>query len=336
MRTTSLITRLNATLAKNDSPATRIDSKLKVLDVLPRGAYTTARTFKKYSVFELETHVTRMAQTCRLLAESSDLPTELSEPSILSSLIQRSMASAISAYEVNHSNHPPADEYKLTVVATWDGIAGAKCSQRPADPREPNFDVYCHCQPLEYTPPSIVKVEVRGSPRENALAKDSSWTVARKPLEELMSGDCDELLLQDVHGGIPEGSQTNFFAIDGVSGELVTAGEGVLEGTVRKLVLQVCAADGIGVRLEVPSLQGARESQWAGCAVSSTSRLFLPVHEVTMPVEGLTVQDSGGTDACLVFSTATYRGAHKDLCQHIADRVQEEVQNHSTRLSEFV
>ena len=58
--------RFCASLARNGQPATEYASSSKaVLEQLPRGAYTTARTFRKYSVFELDTHVNRMAQTCR-------------------------------------------------------------------------------------------------------------------------------------------------------------------------------------------------------------------------------------------------------------------------------
>jgi branched-subunit amino acid aminotransferase/4-amino-4-deoxychorismate lyase len=47
--------------------------------------------------------------------------------------------------------------------------------------------------------------------------------------------DVDEIILSD-SGSLLEGSQTNFYAVTSAGG-LVTAGEGVLEGTVRKIVL---------------------------------------------------------------------------------------------------
>jgi len=307
-----------------------------VLEQLPRGAYTTARTFRKYSVFELDTHVNRMAQTCRLLADDDpSLPTDLSDPAMLSPLVQLSMASAITGFEQLFRNAAPVadEEYKLTIVATWDQISGEECSQAPAESTsQQRFDIYCHCQSLDYKRKPTVKLEIRGSPRENALAKDSNWTSERKPLEQLMASDCEELILADPAGGLPEGSQTNFYAIDAQTGDLITAGEGVLEGTVRRVVLDVCAAEGINVRLESPSIQQARDGGWAGAAVSSTSRLFLPAHLVTLPEEGATVEQSGGEQQCQVFNAATADGPFSSRCEELAEKVQQQVAQHSTQL----
>lgn len=224
------------------------------------------------------------------------------------------------------------EEYKLTLVATWDKIAGHECSQTAADPSQQRFDIYCHCQSLDYKKKPIVKLEIRGQPRENALAKDSNWTSERKPLEQLMASDCDELILADLAGGLPEGSQTNFYAIDAETGELVTAGEGILEGTVRRVVLDVCAAEGIGVRLESPSIEQARAGGWAGAAVSSTSRLFLPAHLVTLPGEGSTVEQSGGEQKCQIFNATSVGGQFSGRCDELASKVNQQVAQHSTQL----
>ena len=66
-------------------------------------------------------------------------------------------------------------------------------------------------------------------------------------------GDVNELLLVSDDGAILEGSQTNFFAIEpagaGKPSHVRTAGDGVLEGTVRRLLLEVCEREGIPVKL---------------------------------------------------------------------------------------
>ena len=76
--------------------------------------------------------------------------------------------------------------------------------------------------------------------------------------------------------------QTKFYAVGG--GYVRTAGEGILEGTVRGLVLDVCRNEGIPVVLRPPRLDGAGE--WNGAIVSSTSRLALLVDELYVPAEG--------------------------------------------------
>ena len=71
---------------------------------------------------------------------------------------------------------------------------------------------------------------------------------------------------------------SNFFAI--IDGELWTAGDDVLHGTVRDIILQQCKAHDVKVHLQPPRV-GDVES-WNGCIVSSTSRLALPVDEVQL------------------------------------------------------
>lgn len=56
-----------------------------------------------------------------------------------------------------------------------------------------------------------------------------------------------------------------------------TAGEGILEGTVRRLLLEVCGREGTPVVLSPPRLADA--GRWEGALISSTSRLLLPVDE---------------------------------------------------------
>ena len=52
----------------------------------------------------------------------------------------------------------------------------------------------------------------------------------------------------------------------------------MLEGTVRKLLLEECEREGVEVDLSPPSLEEIDE--WQGCFISSTSRLLLPVSRV--------------------------------------------------------
>ena len=54
---------------------------------------------------------------------------------------------------------------------------------------------------------------------------------------------------------------------------------GVLEGTVRRLLLEVCEREGIPVVLKPPKLAEAA-SKWEGALISSTSRLMLPIDEL--------------------------------------------------------
>ena len=85
-----------------------------------------------------------------------------------------------------------------------------------------------------------------------------------------------EFLLLDDDRHILEGTGTNFWAVrDGV---VYTAGEGVLEGVTREIILQLVPELGIELRLaairveDIPALDEA--------ALSGSSRAFLPVVEI--------------------------------------------------------
>ena len=77
------------------------------------------------------------------------------------------------------------------------------------------LDCFCHCAVLPPIPSPPIKVEIRGSPRSNAKAKDSEWVRDRKHLEDLKPPDVNEIILHDEKGALFEGSQTNFYAIQG-------------------------------------------------------------------------------------------------------------------------
>jgi hypothetical protein len=91
-----------------------------------------------------------------------------------------------------------------------------------------------------------------------------------------------EYLLVSADGLILEGTGTNFWSMrDGV---VYTAGEGVLEGITRKILLALIREEGIPLRLdavrmdEVPGLDEA--------ALSGSSRAFLPIVDIAGQVVG--------------------------------------------------
>mmetsp|Transcript_13495 Transcript_13495/g.31556 ORF Transcript_13495/g.31556 Transcript_13495/m.31556 type:complete len:147 (-) Transcript_13495:96-536(-) len=132
----------------------------------------------------------------------------------------------------------------------------------------------------------------------------------------------NELLLTNANDEILEGSQTNFYAI--IDGALHTAGEGILEGTVRRLVLDVCRAEGIPIVLRPPSLREVES--WQGALLSSTSRLALPIDELYIPTEG---KPSGKGDLKVAFSTDG-----DSMVARIRELVSREVEARSTPIGQ--
>jgi branched-subunit amino acid aminotransferase/4-amino-4-deoxychorismate lyase len=91
-----------------------------------------------------------------------------------------------------------------------------------------------------------------------------------------------DLLLVDDNGRILEGTRTNFFAVR--DGALYTAGEGVLEGVTRRVILRIADELGLPVRLEAIRVEAIDTLQEA--ALSGSSRDLLPVVRIGEQVVG--------------------------------------------------
>ncbi|WIA18133.1 hypothetical protein OEZ85_009609 [Tetradesmus obliquus] len=238
----------------------------------PRGAYTTARTMRGDLVFMLSSHVQRLATSANLMvdadARAADhlaADTPLFHSDSLRPLVVDSMRVAVQqlAQQQQQQHGGQRGEAKLTLLLTWGG------SGQP--------DLWCHAEPLLPRPKPPVKLLIKGLPRVNAKAKDSEWVRQRQALEQQQPRDVNEIILMGPDGSLTEGLTSNFFVVS-AAGEVVTANEGALNGTVREVVLQVCDDRGIPVVLAAPSLKDM--DSWQGAFISSTSRLLLPVCEV--------------------------------------------------------
>ncbi|KAL0055823.1 hypothetical protein WJX82_004738 [Trebouxia sp. C0006] len=217
------------------SPA---DSWLKAA---PRGAYTTARTVNRDAVFELDAHIKRLASSCQQMLDNdakagdqhpSEELNKLSDATHLRPRVVASLAAAVQAFRQDSPQHE--GELKLTVLISWESGQSV---------------IQSHVAALPDRPQPPVKVQARGAPRQNATAKDSEWVRTRQALEKDKPSDVNEILLVTEQGLVLEGTQTNFFAV--VDNTVYTAEEGVLMGTVRGVVLEVCRREGIKVGIDL-------------------------------------------------------------------------------------
>lgn len=183
--------------------------------------------------------------------------------------IERQSAAALRAM-MSRPDAAADEEYRITLLA-----------DAPAQGEGGDVQLRVLAEVMAYRPPPRVVCLAGGRPRRDARAKDSDWVRQRAALEAEKVAGVEEVVLVGAGGALMEGTQTNFFAV--LDGAVHTAGEGVLEGTVRALLLDACAAAGIPVRLQAPSL--ADLPRWEGCLIGSTSRLALPVHELRMLAE---------------------------------------------------
>ena len=306
------------------------ESSREFLATRPAGAYTTARTCAGCSkIFEWETHVRRTAGSARAMIGAAGISglENLCDPLALRERLDRSVAAAVMndrELEAPGKGGGDMGELKVTILVSWKGDATSV--------------VETHISPLPPLPQKPVRVEVRGAPRSDATSKDSTWVTERAPLEELMRaadspegcGAVNEFLMTNDDGEVYEGSQTNFFAL-GFAGVgetepfLQTAGEGVLEGTVRRLLLEVCQNEGIKVNFSPPRIEDCYGSRpvFHACFISSTSRLLLPVDELYIPPDG-------------DFSREAHLMRKFDripIVDKLVKLVNQEVENHSTPIA---
>ncbi|DAZ99437.1 TPA: hypothetical protein N0F65_004070 [Lagenidium giganteum] len=241
----------------------------KFIVTYPRGAYTAARTVEQTKVFDYHGHIKRLVDSTMAMHPTTQFASASDVERWLRPRTEATLVAAMKAFTDAHGTLPPQDEYKLTVLIC---APEEHNSDRDAETLLAATDVYCHVGLLPPLRSELVKLLVAGMPRPNAHAKDTAWVRERKAIYDAMPADVEEIVLMDpATHELLEGSQTNFYAVR--DGAIYTAEDGILKGTVRSLVLDVCKARGIPVKLTPPRLDDV--DSWEGCFISSTSRLVL-------------------------------------------------------------
>ncbi len=215
--------------------------------ILPRGAYTTFRTYHRFMAARLTDHLDRLTTSASLDGRQLALDHAAARAAIGEAL--RRSGFAESRVRITLTYEPAGLLY--IAVAPFDPIPlrlyqeGVRCVTAPPDLR-----------------------------RDNPLAKGTSFI---GPGSEARAGlsDAHELLLTSPNGSILEGSSSSFFAVMG--GVLYTAEADVLAGTTSKLVL-ACAEGLLPIvrrpisLVDLPSIQEA--------FLTSVSRGVLPIRQI--------------------------------------------------------
>lgn len=254
----------------------------------PKGAYTSARTVNQKCVYRFNQHVNRLAQSAASMLQTTiheatqhDLPllSQLVQPDLLRTRVIDSLGAAMTAFRERHgAKLQPTDEFKLTVLSTWEPIAPEKLSDLT------QVDLYSHITLLPQSDRTqAVRLEISGPQRPEPDTKSSQWVRDR---QSLCDNDFEEVLLTTTCGQLLEGTQTNFFIVK--DGAVVTADEHILKGTIRASVLEICEQFSIPVVLRPPKIDELHDAQ--GAFITSTSRLVLPVDEIVdMTHSGATI-----------------------------------------------
>jgi len=208
------------------------------------GVYTITNTYETSKVLKLDAHLDRLENSARL----AGIALTLDRASLRTAL--REMIAEAGYGSVRFRVTVPKDQPEWLLL-----------SVEPFHPPAP--EVYTQ---------GVRAVTLRGSARENPVAKTTGWMHDRADVEKaLPDGVYAGLLLSDT-GDILEGTSSNFYAI--LNGELRSAGAGVLPGIAQQIVYEV-APDVLPVRLEAVNVSDVPRLEEA--FITSSSRGIIPV-----------------------------------------------------------
>ena len=219
---------------------------------LPAGVYTTLRTYERDKALRIEDHFRRLEHSASLMQSSDNL---LSLPrNRLRSVLRKVI-----------SDFPQNGDLRIRLTVDLEDQPGT---------------LYITIGSL-VTPSSEayqrgVKLITWDLQRELAQAKRTSFIQRADLVRAELSQDVHEALMVTPEGGLLEGLTSNFFAVSG--GELYTAGEGVLRGITRSLVLDAAEKINLNIHLQPLSLNELPLIEEA--FISSASRAILPVYEI--------------------------------------------------------
>ena len=219
---------------------------------LPAGVYTTLRTYERDKALRIEDHFRRLEHSASLMQSSDNL---LSLPrNRLRSVLRKII-----------SDFPQNGDLRIRLTVDLEDQPGT---------------LYITIGSL-VTPSSEayqrgVKLITWDLQRELAQAKRTSFIQRADLVRAELSQDVHEALMVTPEGSLLEGLTSNFFAVSG--GELYTAGEGVLRGITRSLVLDAAEKINLNIHLQPLSLNELPLIEEA--FISSASRAILPVYEI--------------------------------------------------------
>ena len=175
--------------------------------MLPPGVYTTFRTFDGDKTLGLTDHVNRLEGSASLVGQ----PIQLRIGSLRAILRE-----AVGGY--------PSQEKRVRLSVDLQSCVVYVLVEML---QTPSVNDYAHG----------VNVKTIHYKRQNPKAKQTQFIDTAHSIRKNISADIDDVLMTDEDGFILEGLNSNFFAIK--QGELFTAGENVLSGITREIVLRI-------------------------------------------------------------------------------------------------
>lgn len=252
----------------------------------PSRAYTTLVTTKAASaVPQYIFHVQRLQRSAAAIHGQSPPPLE--------NVLQRGILIATTALSSDSEAQliivlaPPARETR-----NYSDDGPEQLVSKTVDCNAHDWKIMIHAKTI--VPPlkdDYVVVEARGTPRKQAFAKNTAWVHQRRNLERTRGENVSEtILLSDTGEGsctpenltLLEGLVTNFFVLMS-DGSLWTASEHdqILNGSVRKIVLEAARNRGMTIRERAPCVKDRH--MFAGAFITNAVRVISPISQLRFP-----------------------------------------------------
>ena len=216
---------------------------------LPSGAYTTLRTYSHKNVIRLSTHIARLRESAILKGFDIEIDEKRIREAIRWVLEQgeagqeKRLRLTLDLSQMPGSVYLSIDELHVPPVFAYEqGICVVTCDLHRVQPQ----------------------------------AKLTDFIAPASDYRQTLAVGINEALMVNSKGEILEGLSSNFFAIQG--NKLITAGEDVLAGITRALVIN--AARQLNLPVEYRAVQLSEIPQIDEAFITSASRGILPVRQI--------------------------------------------------------
>jgi branched-chain amino acid aminotransferase len=214
------------------------------------GVYSALRTFEHEKFLCLQEHIERTKRSMALLGWTYQLD---------EALLRQALHQVCSAY--------PGDEMRVR----FDVLAETAVSL------ESDSRLLVAVMPFSPPSPALyeegVAVDITSDLTRNRPLIKAATFAQRRQRYPMSQADVYEYLMMDENGRLLEGTSTNFYGVrDGV---VYTAGEGVLEGITRKIILELLPEIDVPICLQAITVQEISSLDEA--FLTGSSRAVLPV-----------------------------------------------------------
>jgi len=237
---------------KNDTCAQWSPKPAKALiKHLPHGAYSTCRSAGWNRIFQYNQQIERLRNTHEQMFNRSVKFSEIEE------IVRPNLSMALTELKENIDSDT---DFRFSIHL------------------DKEFQLHICGEALPQFPHA--EVIARQAKRTHGSAKNSKWIYEK---QQYLQGfdDYDEVLMVSEDGKCTEGLETNFIAIHGDNTiETAPLSDGVLDGTVRNALVELCAEKKLKLKETAPHI--TKFHTWKSAAVLSTSRLLLPVHSLEL------------------------------------------------------